>query len=428
MLGKRFGLLLCTLAVTLGLITRAPAVLATTPAGPGPSEAPPEVNAYQVTLDAQVIGGGQSLIYETISPEFAGHPAAADYYPGALTVTLSGQIVIEEGGLLAIGTLSSNNEEEQSPVLQGHPAPEGLIVVRPGGTLILRNVSLALEGEGLFIVQEPGGSVVLTDTELDDGLISWAPPMVDNTHQQPRDLWLEEGTALTPAMLPAALSTYLQDRGSQRWERLALQWDMEAYEGQTEGEYTLTGAFLDAAGEALASVRPLTLTVHWYKPDQLVVTGAAWLGQTAASAKLELQALPEAADEVWGEVSEDGGKTWTRWEAFHYQEEENCVSCVFSLSDSTPRHFRVRAANEWENLYWTSEAVLLPKEGSKPTDPGGNRGGSTAVVRPSREPNQPEPTPTPEPTPEPTPSPTPTPVPTPAPTSTPTPTDRKSVV
>ena len=121
----------------------------------------------------------------------------------------------------------------------------GLIVVRSGGSLILKNVTLDLAGEGLFILQEPGGSVELTGVEPEDGLIAWSPPVVDNTHQQPPGLWLEEGTALTEAMLPNTLSTYLQYQGVQRWEKLALQWDMDGCGSQTEGEYTLSGTFLE---------------------------------------------------------------------------------------------------------------------------------------------------------------------------------------
>lgn len=420
MAGKRLCLWLCIWTLVLGLFST-PAGLAMTMEEPRPDgDGGDGLNVYQVTLDARVIGSGETLSYETIAPEFAGNPFAADYYPGELTVELTGQIVIEEGGCLAIGTLSGGNDKEHSPVLRGSLSSDGLIVVRPGGSLILKDVSLDLEGEGRFVIQEPGGSVALTNMEPEEGLIAWAPPTVDNTYQRPRDLWLEEGTALTGAMLPASLGTYLQHQGAQQWIKLALRWDMDAYDGQRSGEFTLTGTFLDEAGEALASVRPLILTVHWYTPAQLIVTDATWLGQTAASAKLELKELPEEATEVWGEVSADGGKTWERWGEFQYQEEEDYVSCVFSLPDSTPRHFRVQAANEEEHLYWVSEAVLLPKEETKPSDQGGNRGGSTAVIRPSRTP-RPAPSPTPEPTPTPTPAPTPVPTPVPTPTPTPTP-------
>lgn len=421
MTGKRSGLWLCILALALGLL-RTPAALAMVLEKPQPGGgASGGLSVYQVTLDTRVIGDGELLFYETISPEFAGNPFASDYYPGELTVELTGQIVIEKGGRLAIGTLSGDNEKEHSPVLRGSLSSDSLIVVRGGGSLVLKNVSLDLEGEGLFIIQEPGGSVALTDMEPEEGLIAWAPPTVDNTYQQPRDLWLEEGTTLTEAMLPATLSAYLQDQGAQRWTTLALRWDMDAYDGRTEGERTLTGTFLDEHGEALTSVRPLTLTVHWYTPGRLVVTDTTWLGQTASSAILELKELPEEAGEVWGEVSADGGKTWERWEEFRCQEEKDYVSCVFSLPDSTPRHFRIQAADEEERVYWVSEPVLLPKEETKPSDQGGNRGGSTAVLRPSRTP-EPAPSPTPTPTPVPTSAPAPTPASTPAPTPTPTPT------
>ena len=421
MVRKRLCLWLCIWTLALGLFS-APAGLAMTleevrPDGEDVSQA----TEYHVTLEGRAIGEGQTLSYETIAPELAGNPFAADYYPGELTVELTGQIVIEKGGCLAIGTLSSGNDKEASPVLRGALSPDGLIVVRPGGSLVLKNVSLDMEGEGLFIVQEPGGSVELTDMKPDSGLIAWAPPMVANTHQQPRDLWLEEGTALDDAMLPGTLDTYLQYQGSQQWKSLALQWDTDGCSGQKSGEYTLAGTFLDENGEALAAVRPLTLTVHWYQPGRLVVTNTAWMGDTAASAKLELKELPEEATEVWGETSADGGESWQRWEDFALHRGETVTTGVFSLPNATPRQFRIRAANEREHLYWTSDSILLPKEETKPSDQGGNRGGSTAVIRPSRTP-APAPSPTPAPTPLPTPTLTPTPLPTPTPIPIPTPT------
>lgn len=417
---KRLCLWLCIWTLALGLFS-APAGLTARAMvlGTRPPQGGGQGGVYHVTLDAQTIGAGEALSYETVAPALAGNPYAGDYYPGELTVDLAGPIVIERGGRLTIGTLSAGNPKEASPVLRGALSPDGLIVVRPGGSLILKNVSLDPEGEGLFIVQEPGGSVELTDMEPDPGLVAWAPPMVDNTHQQPRDLWLEEGTALTHAMLPGTLDTYLQDQGAQRWESLALRWDMDGCDAQVKGERTLTGTFLDENGQALASVRPLTLTVHWYRPDRLVITDTTWLGQSAASAKLELKELPQEASEVWGEVSADGGESWQRWEGFELRQSESVTTGVFSLPDAAPRHFRLRAANERQHLYWVSEAVGLPKEETKPGDQGGNRGGNTAVVRPSR---TPEPAPTPTPTPTPTPEPTPTPVPTPTSTPTPAPT------
>lgn len=420
---KRLWVWLCIWTLALGLIS-APAGLAMTLEESRPGEGDvSQATEHHVTLEGRTIGNGECLSYETVAPELAGNPFAADYYPGSLSVELTGQIVIETGGCLAIGTLSSGNDKEASPVLRGELTPDGLIVVRPGGSLVLKNVSLDLDGEGLLIVQEPGGSVELTDMEPDPGLVAWAAPMVDNTYQQPRDLWLEEGTALDHAMLPDTLDTYLQYQGNQHQESFTLRWDMDGYDGQTEGERTLSGTFLDENGEALASVRPLEVTVHWYQPDRLVITDTIWMGDTAASAKLELRELPEETTEVWGEVSADGGKSWQRWEDFQLRQSETVSTGVFALPDAAPRQFRIRAANERQHLYWISDSVLLPKEETKPSDQGGNRGGSTAVIRPSRTPAPaPSPTPTSVPTPAPTPVPTPAPTPIPTPTPVPTPT------
>lgn len=421
---KRLCLWLCIWTLALGLFS-APAGLAMTLEEVRPDgETTSQATEHHVTLEGRTVGEGETLSYETVAPELAGNPFAADYYPGELTVEITGQIVIERGGCLAIGTLSSGNDKEASPVLRGELAPDGLIVVRAGGSLILKNVTLDLDGEGLFVVQEPGGSVDLTDTEPDPSLVAWAAPMVDNTYQQPRGLWLEEGTILTEDVLPGTLDTYLQYQGAQRWRSLALQWDMDGYDGRTVGEYALFGTFLDENGGALASVRPLTLTVHWYQPGRLVITGAVWMGDTAASAKLELKELPEEAAEVWGEVSANGGESWQRWDGFELRRGEAVTTGVFALPDPTPRQFRIRAANEREHLYWMSDSILLPKEETKPDDQGGNRGGSTAVIRPGR---TPEPAPSPTPAPEPTPTPIPTPVPIPAPTPTPTPSTMPTV-
>ena len=76
-----------------------------------------------------------------------------------------------------------------------------------------------------------------------------------------------------------------------------------------------------------------------------MVTDTVWLGSTAATAKLELLTLPETATEVWGEVSADGGRTWARWENFQLREDDSGYAAMFSLSDSSPRHFRVRTSN-----------------------------------------------------------------------------------
>lgn len=417
MAGKRLCLWLCIWTLALGLIS-APAGLAMTLEEPRPSgEDAPQATGHHVTLEGRTIGGGECLSYETVAPELAGNPFAADYYPGDLTVELTGQIVIESRGNLTIGTLSIGNEKERSPVIHGTLRPDGLIVVKAGGSLTLKTAAFDLDGEGLFIVQEPGGSVTLDDTPLEEALVRWAPPTVGNYYDQPEPIWLEAGTALTGDRLPKTLVSWLQTQGASQRKELALVWSMEDYDGRTDGELTLTGRFLDEEGVPLLSVFPLEVTVHWVKPDQLIITDATWLGQAAASAKLELKELPQEATEVWGEVSADGGESWQRWEGFELRRDEAVTTGVFSLPDATPRQFRIRAANQRQHLYWMSDSVLLPKESGKPSDQGGNRGGSTAVLRPSR---TPEPTPSPAPTPEPTPTPAPTPEPTPTPTPTPT--------
>lgn len=83
------------------------------------------------------------------------------------------------------------------------------------------------------------------------------------------------------------------------------------------------------------SVRPLELTVRWYHPDQIVITDAVWMGGSPGTAKLHLKELPKA-DEIWGEVSIDGGETWGSWEDFEAGEANGVAVCVFMLPDSTP--------------------------------------------------------------------------------------------
>lgn len=392
---------------------------------PGTDETPaddseqtkPENNVYTISLDTQIIS--TFLEYTAVSPEFAG--VSAPYYPGDLTVDLTGQIIIEDGGSLTIGTLAVGSDKEASPVIRGVLQKGGLIIVRSGGSLTLTTVTFDLSGVGLLIVQEPGGSVTLTDTSVDDSLIQWAPPMVDNTYHQPSDLWLEEGTVLTETLLPGTLKTNLQHQGIQQWTDIPIQWDLSTYEEQSSGELTLAGHFLGVDGQILASSRPLELAVHWYRPDQIVVTDAVWMGETAASAKLQVEQLPDMATDIWGEVSADGGTTWEMWEDFHVREGDESTACVFYLPDDTPRHFRICASFISRNYrqYWASDSFLLPEEDGD--DGGGNRGGSITPVAPEREPEEPDPTPVPEPEPQ-EPDPTPNPVPSePDPTPTPTP-------
>ena len=353
----------------------------------------PENDVYRVCLNPQTIGSGAFLSFETVSPSLAGNPFAEAYYPGELTVEITGQIVVDSGGSLVIGTMSEGDLSQPSPVIRGTLLQEGLIVVKAGGSLTLKTVAFDLSGAGLLIVQEPGGSVYLADTQLAGGMIRWAPPMVDNTYQQPSDLWLEEGTVPTEALLPATLKTNLQYQGVQQWTDIPIRWDLSTYGEQSSGELTLTGCFLDGDGNVLASTRSLEIMIHWYKPDKIVVTDAVWMGETAASAKLQAEALPDMATDTWGEVSTDDGATWQRWEDFQIRESDEVTACVFYLPDNTPRHFRICASFISRNYrqYWASDSFLLPEE--ETDDSGGDRGGSITPIPPEREPETPEPAP-----------------------------------
>ena len=340
--------------------------------------------SHTVTLGQRTIGEGELLSYTTVSPQFAGSTLPEGYYAGNLTVQLTGQIVIASGGELSIGTLSVGGQEEASPVIQGDLSAEGLIVVKSGGRLKLTDVALDVFGQGLLIVQEPGASVTLTLTEIDQDLVQWAPPGVNNAHDAIDDLWLPEGTLLTEAALPQTLTTMLQYQGTEEQKEIPLHWDLENYAGQTSGELTLSGQFVGEDGTPLASVLPLALTVHWYPQETIVVTDVRWSGEAVCSALFTVQELPEDA-EVWGEISADGGETWSRWPEFEIiQDSEGADVCGFYAVDAEPQYYRLAAEDSWAHRYWVSEEFLLPEEDSD--DQGGNRGGSTTPIAPEREP------------------------------------------
>lgn len=353
----------------------------------------PEASDYTVTLEDQVIKDGEMLSFTTVSSAFAGSDILEDgFYPGTLTVVLTGQVVIESGGSLSIGTLSVGGPEAK-PVITG----TGTIVVKGGGQLQLTCVDLSPQGEGPVIIQESGASVELTATNVEEGMVQWSGPLVNNLYYNPDDLWLEVGTALTGDLLPASMKVDVQEQGSGEYREVPLSWDMSGYDGQTDGELTLTGQFLDENGQPLPSLVPLTLRVRWYTPGTLVVTEAEWKGSTVPTVELTVQELPEFAD-VWGEVSTDDGATWTRWENeeqfFIVEVEQGGWACIFQLTDETPGLFRIAAEDPWVDpyAYWRSEAFALgPSEDDE--DSGGNRGGSTTPGTPEREP---EPVPRPD--------------------------------
>lgn len=361
-----------------------------TPDGETPADTPA---GYRVTLHDRTIGAGEALGYTTISSSFAGGQIPEGYYPGPLTVELTGTVVVEAGGELAIGKLSLGDPSSSSPILTG----TGQIIVKAGGSLRLAEATLVGSGAQPLIVQEYGGSVELSWTEAESGLIAWSSPLVNNAWNAPDDLWLEAGTALTEAMLPAAMQADLQVQGREETVELPLCWDLAGYSGQTDGAVTLTGSFLDPAdGTVLPSLVPLTITVHWYTPGALIVTDAVWKGDDLQVIQLTVQELPEDAL-IWGEVSYDGGLTWSRWEDeavfwITAAEPEGHI-CNFKVSDETPGLFRVVAEDPWADEYtcWRSDAFALsPPEDNE--DSGGNRGGSTTPHVPDREP-EPEPLP-----------------------------------
>lgn len=344
---------------------------------------PQEPQSWTVSLESRVIGEGEHVALQTISSAFAGRPGAEAYYPGELTVELEGPIVVESGGSLTIGTLTIGSDQQASPVLSGTLGGEPLIVVKAGGSLSLCDVTLALAGEGFLVRQEAGASVTLTAMEA-PGLIDWGPPLVENEERAPEDLWLPEGTVLTQEDLPQTFGAYVVREGRESWEELALRWDLSSYDGQSSGELELTGVFLDTDGEPLLSRRPLRLLVHWSEPDALAVTDAVFRGDQAGLALLAVRGLPQDA-RVWGEVSEDGGKTWTRFpqENFFLVPYGEDMGCAFQAEDREPRLYRVAACAGDETVL-RSEAFLLPVQESE--DQGGNRGGAVTPVPDHREP------------------------------------------
>lgn len=348
--------------------------------------------AHTVQLGPCRIGAGEWVEYTTVSASFADWDLPAGMYAGELTVELQGPIVVEAGGSLSIGTLSLGGSEA-SPLLRGTLTSQGIILVEAGGSLSLTDVAGDFDGEGWFVVQEPGASVELLSGDLDEGLIQWAPPSVNNQHHAPDDVWLPEGTPLTAEALPATLKTYLQYQGKEEYTDLPLAWDLSDYDGRTTGTVTLTGHFLDENGTALDSTCPLTVTVHWYATSEIVVTGSNWNGSEACTATLFLTQLPPDA-ELCGEVSTDDGATWQVWPDFQLLRDSNAgYAAVFFLEDDAPRLFRLAAMDYAGEQHWFSRGILLPTEDSD--DQGGNHGGSLNPIVPER---TPQPTATPAPT------------------------------
>lgn len=154
------------------------------------------------------------------------------------------------------------------------------------------------------------------------------------------------------------------------------------------------GILLDQDGEKLLSMLPLTITVHWYRPDGLPVSQVIWKGNTSNSIHFVVESLPDQA-QVHGAQSEDG-KTWHTWSNFDVTTNDaGEIFCNFYQVDSSPMYYRLAASSWLEPNFWSSKAYLLPQEQGE--DTGGNRGGSTTPQAPQREPAIPSPSPTPSP-------------------------------
>ena len=118
----------------------ADAALALTWSGGGsalPGGGAPDSKSHTVELGGCVIGEGETVSYTTISTSFSSD-VSAGYYSGELTILLTGDVVIESGGELGIGTLSVGGPES-SPVLR---TEGGSITVEAGGRLSLKGVVL----------------------------------------------------------------------------------------------------------------------------------------------------------------------------------------------------------------------------------------------------------------------------------------------
>lgn len=399
---------------------------------------------HDIELGPLTIGEGEALSYTVVGSQYSPEEGSG-YYAGKLNVTFTGPIVIESGGCLSIGPVSIVGTEERSTIMAALGGETPLITVQRGGELIISCADFELTGSGTLIKQEPGGAVNLTDSTLSEDAVEWSGPVADNSYAAPKDVYLEVGTPLTEERLPAELGVYVLDRGQETHKYLALSWDLDGHHGKAQGECVLTGSFLDENGAPIDSMFPLTVSVYWYEPSELVVKEARWTGDQAAAATLLLESPPEELEpwDIRGQTSPDG-RNWTDFENFEVTgSPEVGYSATFSLGkDNEPRHFRLVASNSDGSMYWHSKGFLLPTEEDSDEDQGGNRGGGTTLLPPLREP-EPSPEPTPEPTPHPTPAPssgvgsggsgaapdtigsehsmTPAPEPTPSPTPTPEP-------
>ena len=156
---RRFIVSLCLLVLIGSQGITASAMVYTPPEDQTEPSAP---ETYTAELGSCTIGEGEIISYTTVSSQFAGKELPEGMYAGELTVNITGPVIIESGGCLEIGTLSIGGKDEASPVIRGVLSQSGLIIVKAGGKLNLKSVTLDTQGEGFLIVQESGGSISLS--------------------------------------------------------------------------------------------------------------------------------------------------------------------------------------------------------------------------------------------------------------------------
>ena len=340
-----------------------------------------QIPQYTVQLSQDDIPQAGCLAFTTIHYSFANRPIPPDMYPGRLTIEITEPIFIPSGVSLDIGTLSIGGNEER-PVIKGQFSDTPLITLAEGASLTLRCVDFDISGNGMFLKQEDGVSFDCIDTTIPEEWLEDSTPIVNHQNQAPDDIWLLEGTILESGMLPTSLYTYVQQNGTETLQEIAIQWDLQPYDGRTTGEITLSGTFLDENGNVLASLLPLEITIHWYQPDNLSVQEVTWKGNDLSLVQFTLPYLPETVCEIWGEVSEDNQKTWVSVPLELQQNDKYGIVCAFQAPSGTAYDCRLAAIDIYgKRLY--SESVRRTEDGD---DTGGNRGGATTPNTPDREP------------------------------------------
>lgn len=92
--------------------------------------------------------------------------------------------------------------------------------------------------------------VEIFDTPMDEDLVDWAGPLVCNQNKKPKDVWLEEGTALTADLLPDAMEFTVQEEGVERQTEVSLRWAWASGTGGPPGRRSSPGNFSERTDES----------------------------------------------------------------------------------------------------------------------------------------------------------------------------------